>query len=46
MQYVGQTSRTLQKLFGEHYRRITKPKNIDTFLPVFIFLKFSYEEHP
>ena len=26
MQYVGQTCRTLQKRFGEHYRRITKPK--------------------
>ena len=32
MQYVGQTCRTLQKRFDEHYRRITKPKNIDTFL--------------
>ena len=29
MQNVGQT---LQKRFGEHYRRIRKPKNNDTFL--------------
>ena len=32
LQYVGQTCRTLQKRFGEHYRRIRKPKNNDTFL--------------
>ena len=32
MQYVGQTCRTLQKRFGEHYRRIRKPKNNDTLL--------------
>ena len=32
MQYVGQTCRTLQKRFGEHYRRIRKPENNDTFL--------------
>ena len=32
MQYVGQTCRALQKLFGEHYRRMKKPKPIDTFL--------------
>ena len=32
MQYVGQTCRTLQKRFGEHYRRIRKPKTNDTFL--------------
>ena len=32
MQYAGQTCRTLQKRFGEHYRRIRKPKNNDTFL--------------
>ena len=32
MQHVGQTCRTLQKRFGEHYRRIRKPKNNDTFL--------------
>ena len=31
MQYVGQTCRTLLKRFGEHYRRIRKPKNNDTF---------------
>ena len=32
MQYVGQTCRTLRKRFGEHYRRIRKPKNNDTVL--------------
>ena len=32
MQYVGQTCCALQKRFGEHYRRIKKPKPIDTFL--------------
>ena len=32
MQYVGQTCRTLQKRLGEHYRRIRKPKNNETFL--------------
>ena len=32
MQYVGQTCRALQKRFDEHYRRIKKPKSIDTFL--------------
>ena len=32
MQYVGQTGRMLKTRFGEHYRRITKPKTIDTFL--------------
>ena len=32
MQYVGQICRTLHKRFGEHYRRIRKPKNNDTFL--------------
>ena len=32
MQYVGQTCRALQKRFGEHYRRMKKPKPIDTFL--------------
>ena len=32
MQYVGQTWRALQKRFGEHYRRMKKPKSIDTFL--------------
>ena len=31
MQYVGQTCRALQKRFGEHYRRMKKPKPIDTF---------------
>ena len=31
MQYVGQC-RALQKRFGEHYRRMKKPKPIDTFL--------------
>ena len=32
MQYVGQTYRKLKNRFGEHYRKIKKPKNIDTFL--------------
>ena len=32
MQYVGQTCRALQKRFGEHFRRMKKPKPIDTFL--------------
>ena len=32
MPYVGQTSHALKKRFGEHYRRIKKPKKIDTFL--------------
>ena len=32
MQYVGQTCRTLKNRFGEHYRKIKKPKKIDTFL--------------
>ena len=30
MQYVGQTCRKLKNRFGEHYRKIKKPK-IDTF---------------
>ena len=32
MQHVGQTCRRLKNRFGEHYRKIKKPKNIDTFL--------------
>ena len=32
MQHVEQTFRALQKRFGEHYRRMKKPKPIDTFL--------------
>ena len=32
MQYVGQTNRRLKNSFGEHYRKIKKPKKIDTFL--------------
>ena len=32
MQYVGQTGRALKKRFGEHYRRMNKPKKIDNFL--------------
>ena len=32
MQYVGQTCRALQNRFGEHYHRMKKPKQIDTFL--------------
>ena len=31
MQYVGQIGRALKKRFGEHYRRMNKPKN-DNFL--------------
>lgn len=32
MQYVGQTGRSLKKRFSEHYRRMKKPKQFDTFL--------------
>ena len=32
MQYVGQTRLKLKNKFGEHYRKIKKPKKIDTFL--------------
>ena len=32
MQYVGQTCCKLKNRFGEHYRKIKKPKKIDTFL--------------
>ena len=32
MQYVGQTCCKLKTKFGEHYRKIKKPKKIDTFL--------------
>ena len=32
MQYVGQTCCKLQNRFSEHYRKIKKPKKIDTFL--------------
>ena len=32
MQYVGQTSRALKNRFGEHYRRMKKPKRFDNFL--------------
>ena len=32
MQYVGQTCRKLNNRFGEHYRKVKKPKKIDTFL--------------
>ena len=32
MQFVGQTCRKLKNRFGEHYRKIRKPKKIDTFL--------------
>ena len=35
MQYVGQTCRALQKRFGEHYRRMKKPKPIDIFYQYF-----------
>ena len=30
--HVGQTCRKLKNRFGEHYRKIKKPKTIDTFL--------------
>ena len=32
MQYVGQTCHKLKNRFGEHYRKIKKPKTIDTSL--------------
>ncbi|MCG8117961.1 MAG: hypothetical protein N0E45_21755 [Candidatus Thiodiazotropha endolucinida] len=32
MQYVGQTTRALKTRFGEHFRKINKPKQFDTFL--------------
>ena len=32
MQYIGQTCHKLKNRFGEHYRKIKKPKKIDTFL--------------
>ena len=32
MQYVGQTCRKMKTRFGEQYRKIKKPKKIDTFL--------------
>ena len=32
MHYVGQTSRALKIRFGEHYRRMKKPKRFDNFL--------------
>ena len=32
IQYIGQICRALQKRFGEYYRRMKKPKPIDTFL--------------
>ena len=32
MQYVGQTCRKLKSRFVEHYRKIKKPKKIDSFL--------------
>ena len=31
MQYVGQTGRALKKRFGEHYRRMNKPKKLIIF---------------
>ena len=31
MQYVGQTGRALRKRFGEHYRRMNKPKKMIIF---------------
>ena len=41
MQYVGQTGRALKKQFGEHYRRMNKPKRIDNFL----YLHFKRKGH-
>ena len=32
MQYVGQTSCALKIRFGDHYRRMKKPKRFDNFL--------------
>ena len=32
MQCVGKTFRKLKNRFGEHYRKIKKPRKIDTFL--------------
>ena len=40
MQYVGQTCRALQKRFGEHYRRMRKPKPI-----VLFFMHFKRTGH-
>ena len=31
MEYFRQTSRTLKSLFGEHYRKMKKPKRFDNF---------------
>ena len=43
MQYVGQTCRALQKRFGEHCRRIKKPK-LDTFLYQHFKLTKAFKE--
>ena len=32
MQYVGKTKRKLQERFREHFNKMKKPKQIDTFL--------------
>ena len=32
MQYVGQTCCKLKTRYDEHYRKLTKPRKIDTFL--------------
>ena len=32
MQYVGQTGRSLKARFGEHFRKMKKHTQIDTFL--------------
>ena len=32
MQYVGRTGRSLKTRFHEHFRKMEKPKKIDTFL--------------
>ena len=42
MQFVGQTCRKLKNRFGEHYRKIKKPKKIDSFL----YQHFKRTGHP
>ena len=42
MQYVGQTGRSLKTKFCEHFRKLKKPKTIDTFL----YRHFKSNGHP
>ena len=42
MQYVGQTGRSLKTRFREHFRKMKKPKKIDTFL----YRHFKNNGHP